>query len=77
MSALIYAGLVLALMVVVSAGIWGGVPWQGCERHASSGELVGGFGGVVVIAGLVAFATSYTTTFLSQSAESPKGRPAV
>lgn len=70
MSALIYAGLVLALTLVVIAGIGGGVTWhKAVNGTASSGELA--VGGIIVVggiaaAGVVAFVASATATFLSQ-----------
>lgn len=70
MGVLIYAGLVLALTLVLAAGILGGVTWnKAVNGTASSVELAGRFGvtvGIVVIAGAVAFVTSAVASVLAQ-----------
>ncbi|MBB0998522.1 hypothetical protein G6024_15770 [Dietzia maris] len=70
METIVYSFIALALMLVVVAAVYGGVTvHKAANGTASSGELAVGavrVAGIIAAASLVAFATSYTATFLSQ-----------
>jgi len=63
---LFYTLIAVALMFVVAAGVYGAVAAHkattGRERAVVAGRVVG----LIAIAGLIAFVTSYVATFLLQ-----------
>jgi len=70
MATIAYFFIGLALMLVVVAGVYGGVTaHRGVNGTASGPDLAVGavrVAGVIAAACLVAFATSYTAAFLAQ-----------
>lgn len=70
MATVAYFFIGLALTLVVVAGVYGGVTAHKAVNGTASGpELAVGVvrvAGIICVACLVAFATSYTATFLSQ-----------
>lgn len=61
-----YTAIAVALMLVVAAGVYGAVAAHRATTGSERVVVAGRVAGLIAIAGLIAFVTSYAATVLAQ-----------